>query len=189
MTKPSSMTERHVHVEPSVINDYDLDVVDEALLHPEKSEYIDHFGFTVQVRSDNEYDVDTSDSEFEDASTSSNNIKNRTSSSSPVNEVQDGDSPSVLPDSCESSIINSNEDWQLVSNNTATAKSSPTADAISATDTSKVAVPPTSYYDLLLSKCTRSSHDSEKQVQLKQETSHNLELLKERSSEETDWGM
>ncbi|KAI9252532.1 rab-GTPase-TBC domain-containing protein [Helicostylum pulchrum] len=161
MSQPSAVPEHHVHVEPSVINDFDLDVVDEALHHPDKPEYIDHFGFTVQVKTDNEYDADTTDSEYEDASS----LKNK----SPPPPQQDTAEDPVLPDSCSSSIINANEDWQLIS--------------------STPIKPSTSYYDMLVSKCTRSSNDTQKQVQLKQETSHNLELLKEKSlqQEETDW--
>jgi hypothetical protein len=50
--------------------------------------------------------------------------------------------------------------------------------------------PSTSYYDILLSKFSRNSSfsDSSKQVKLKEETSHNLELLKEKSEQDTDWG-
>ena len=44
---------------------------------------------------------------------------------------------------------------------------------------------PTSYYDILVSKFIKSTHDP---VELKQETSHNLELLKEQSEQTTDWG-
>lgn len=155
MTEPSTMNEHHLHVEPSVINDYDLDVVDEALLHPEKPEYIDHFGFTVQVKTDNEYDIDTSDSEYEDASSNKNTTTNG-----------------------ESLAVNENGDCSLPvspNNNSITIK--------------EEEIKSKSYYDLLVSKSTTFHHDSEKQVKLKQETTHNLELLKENSlQEETDWG-
>ncbi|KAG0168026.1 GTPase-activating protein [Apophysomyces sp. BC1034] len=43
--------------------EYDLDVVDDALLNPNGTEYLDHFGFTIQVKTDDEYDDDTSDSD------------------------------------------------------------------------------------------------------------------------------
>ncbi|KAG0166298.1 GTPase-activating protein [Apophysomyces sp. BC1034] len=47
--------------------EYDMDVVDDALLNPESREYLDHFGFTIQVKTDDEYDEDTSDeSDFSD---------------------------------------------------------------------------------------------------------------------------
>ncbi|KAF7721125.1 GTPase-activating protein [Apophysomyces ossiformis] len=47
--------------------EYDLDVVDDALLNPDSGEYLDHFGFTIQVKTDDEYDEDTSDdSEYSD---------------------------------------------------------------------------------------------------------------------------
>lgn len=156
----SEIPEQHVHIERPVLNDYDLDVVDEALLHPEKNEYIDHFGFRVQVKTDNEYDQDTSDSEYEDASSTNKNQGYNTddASSSAVNDP-------VLPE------VSQNEDWQIVPN-TPNIKGAP------------------SYYDILLSKFSRNC-DSAKQAQLKEETSHNLELLKERSSadeQDTDWG-
>ncbi|KAI8371274.1 rab-GTPase-TBC domain-containing protein [Choanephora cucurbitarum] len=55
------------------LNDYDLSVLDEALLYPEKTEYVDHFGFKVQVKS--EHDTDSSESEFEDAQSLSSDLK------------------------------------------------------------------------------------------------------------------
>ena len=55
------------------LNDYDLSVLDEALLYPEKTEYVDHFGFRVQVKS--EHDTDSSESEFEDAQSLSSDLK------------------------------------------------------------------------------------------------------------------
>lgn len=153
---PASEMPEHVHIERPVLNDFDLDVVDEAMLHPEKEEYIDHFGFRVRVKTDNEYDQDTSDSEYEDASSTNKNQNYQTDDASSVNDP-------VLPES------NPNEDWQIVTS-TPTLKSA------------------TSYYDILLSKFSRNS-DSAKQVQLKKETSHNLELLKSSAAEQdTDWG-
>ncbi|EIE90101.1 hypothetical protein RO3G_14812 [Rhizopus delemar RA 99-880] len=46
---------------------YDLDVVDEALLNPHNKEFMDHFGFKIQVKTDDEgsSDEDTSDEEQE----------------------------------------------------------------------------------------------------------------------------
>lgn len=46
--------------------EYDLDVVDDALLHPNNSEYLDHFGFKIQVRTDDESSSDD-DSNFGDS--------------------------------------------------------------------------------------------------------------------------
>ncbi|KAG2198409.1 hypothetical protein INT47_008986 [Mucor saturninus] len=155
---PASEIPEQVHIERPVLNDYDLNVVDEAMLHPEKEEYIDHFGFRVQVKTDNEYDQDTSDSDYEDASSTNKNQSYPTNDASSVNEP-------VLPESGPN-----NEDWQIVTN-TPTLKST------------------TSYYDMLLAKFSRNS-DSAKQVQLKKETSHNLELLKSSPSaqkQDTDW--
>lgn len=45
--------------------DYDLDVVQDALLNPHHSEYQDHFGFRIQVKTDDEYDDDTSEDEVD----------------------------------------------------------------------------------------------------------------------------
>ncbi|CAO3647372.1 unnamed protein product [Mucor hiemalis] len=39
--------------------EYDLDVVDDALLNPNNSEYLDHFGFKIQVRTDDESSTPT----------------------------------------------------------------------------------------------------------------------------------
>lgn len=47
------------------LNEYDLDVVDDALLNPNRSEYLDHFGFKIQVRTDDESSSDD-DSDFEE---------------------------------------------------------------------------------------------------------------------------
>lgn len=46
------------------LNEYDLDVVDDALSNPNSSEYMDHFGFKIQVRTDDESSSDD-DSDFE----------------------------------------------------------------------------------------------------------------------------
>jgi hypothetical protein len=45
--------------------EYDLDVVDDALSNPNNTEYMDHFGFTIQVRTDDESSSDD-DSNFDD---------------------------------------------------------------------------------------------------------------------------
>ncbi|KAI7893439.1 eukaryotic and archaeal DNA primase, large subunit-domain-containing protein [Mucor mucedo] len=47
------------------LNEYDLDVVDDALLNPNRSEYLDHFGFKIQVRTDDESSSDD-DSDFDE---------------------------------------------------------------------------------------------------------------------------
>jgi hypothetical protein len=210
-----------------VMNDHDLNVIDEALLDPEKPEYMDHFGFTVQVKDDTEYDQDTTDSEYyEDASTSTSAATSRSrkeeseynlvsttdtisdeeeasvvtqkSNTNTSSAVINDDESTVLPSSVNSSIILNQqpaEDWQLVSssveklnssgNNSDSASSSPFISAKTSP------APILSYYDILLSKFSRSNTvDQAKQVQLKQETSHNLELLKNKSTKkgETDWG-
>lgn len=215
----------------SLINDFDLDVVDDALLHPEKPEYIDHFGFKVQVKTDNEYDPDTSESEdeFEDASSlKSDNLKIKDTSLSqedygviiPTTTVID--KSTIRRDSTiqeeqiefllnkdtseeeeeEEEKINAMEDWHLISSveklslvNSSvqiplaetSAMMTDTSNKVSSTSNSTAT---TSYYDILLSKFARlGNQDSVKQAQLKEETSHNLELLKEQSSKgDTDWG-
>lgn len=197
-----------------LINDFDLDVVDEALLHPEKQEYIDHFGFKVQVKTDNEYDQDTSESEdeFEDASSPKSSFKTKDTF---ISQEDYGIIPNTDPDAYtqvnvrgiaiqeelflpkpeeeeEEEKMNTIEDWQLVSS----------VEKLGLVNSSSPATPPEtssttdkvhnniSYYDLLLSKFARSGNqDSIKQAQLKEETSHNLELLKKQSSKgDTDWG-
>ncbi|CAO3599826.1 unnamed protein product [Absidia cylindrospora] len=42
-------------------HDYDMDVIDNALTDSRQTEYHDHFGFSVQVKTDDEDSVDTSD--------------------------------------------------------------------------------------------------------------------------------
>lgn len=44
------------------LHEFDLDVVDEALLNPHNKEFSDHFGFRIHVKTDDELDDDTSDS-------------------------------------------------------------------------------------------------------------------------------
>lgn len=231
-----------------VMNDHDLNVIDEALLEPEKPEYSDHFGFTVQVKEDTEYDQDTTDSEeccYEDASTStsitSSTALNQLNQLEEEEEEEDKDSlikeeeketnsvtqmtnnsasstavindnecelivlqePSSSTATASSSFIltqptaTATEDWQFISSNMAEEKlnnSSETSSLNATTNSSFISAktsptPVLSYYDILLSKFSRSNTtDRAKQVQLKQETSHNLELLKEKSKEETDWG-
>jgi hypothetical protein len=121
-----------------VMNDFDLNVVDEALIHPEKPEYVDHFGFTVQVKTDNESDSSDSDDEQKQQDT--------------------------LTMSSSSSSAHS-------SNKTA------------------------SYFDMLLSKLTRTespsteSPGSVNQKKLKEEAIQNLKLLKEeQEGNAIDWG-
>ncbi|RCH99201.1 hypothetical protein CU098_004737, partial [Rhizopus stolonifer] len=46
---------------------YDLDVVDEALLNPHNTEFKDHFGFTIQVKTDDEASSDQDSSSEEEA--------------------------------------------------------------------------------------------------------------------------
>ncbi|KAI8368752.1 rab-GTPase-TBC domain-containing protein [Blakeslea trispora] len=135
------------------LNDFDLSVLDEALLYPEKTEYVDHFGFTVQVKS--EHNTDSSESEFEDAQSLSSDAKTTKPEEDDDEEEEDSD-------------------WQ----------SSTTTDKISVVS---MPTPSTaSYYDMLLSKFTRSDNPS-KQLQI--ETYQNLEKLKEESVEdkEIDW--
>jgi hypothetical protein len=180
-----------------LINDFDLDVVDEAMLHPEKPEYIDHFGFKVQVKTDTEYAQDTSESEdeFEDASS----LKSDSVKSKGTAGPQEDDSINITQanlktttiegEPAEGEKINTMEDWHLISSVEKldpTNSSSETSSVV--TDSSKPNN--TSYYDIFLSKFSRlGNQDSVKQAQLKQETSHNLELLKKESSTgDTDWG-
>ncbi|KAL9549286.1 hypothetical protein MBANPS3_005280 [Mucor bainieri] len=65
----TSESEQEEEEEGYEIAEFDLDVVDDALLNPTSSEYMDHFGFKIQVRTDDESssdddsDFDASDSE------------------------------------------------------------------------------------------------------------------------------
>ncbi|KAI8149121.1 rab-GTPase-TBC domain-containing protein [Fennellomyces sp. T-0311] len=60
-----SEQDSHSEDERFSLCDYDLDVVDEALMNPNNSEYRDHFGFTIQVKTDDE-DSSDSDSDREE---------------------------------------------------------------------------------------------------------------------------
>ncbi|CEP19478.1 hypothetical protein [Parasitella parasitica] len=187
----------------AVVNDFDLNVVDEALLNPEKPEYVDHFGFTVQVKTDHE--SDSSDSEEEEngksdtpafsVSPQTNSTRNTIPTVRQQN-VKENNAIATIVDAdrtehAELASHNNNiEDWQLIpsieqlGSNTASENDNsvqrPTHSPTPST---------TSYYELLLSKFTRSGHqNSSKQTQLKEETSHNLEQLKEQSSRgDIDW--
>ncbi|KAI9331903.1 eukaryotic and archaeal DNA primase, large subunit-domain-containing protein [Pilaira anomala] len=53
------------------LNEYDLDVVDDALLNPNNSEYLDHFGFKIHVRTDDESSSDD-DSDYDERPNSNN---------------------------------------------------------------------------------------------------------------------
>lgn len=200
-----------------LVNDFDLDVVDEALLNPEKPEYVDHFGFTVQVKSDHESDTSDSDEdEFEDAASTKNSNDSSALSVSSQNESKDihtipmvtqqnvnetNNKSSIATDSTENadtlstdltSHNNNTEDWQMISSieklgSNTTTTSTPESDN---RPTHSPTPSTTSYYDLLLSKFSRSGHhNSSKQAQLQEETSHNLEQLKEQSSRgDINWG-
>lgn len=58
-----SEQEDHSEDEHFSLCEYDLDVVDEALANPNSAEYRDHFGFRIQVKTDDEQDDDSSDSD------------------------------------------------------------------------------------------------------------------------------
>lgn len=219
----TSSTSKPTAVKP-VVNDFDLNVVDEALLDPEKPEYVDHFGFTVQVKSDHESDTSDSDEdEFEDAASTKNSsdtphlsISSQDDNNSTIPIVtQQQDVKETEPIATNSSNIatdntdnaetlstdltshNNNEDWQMISsieklgsNTTTTTTSASENDNDTNRPTHSPTPSTTSYYDLLLSKFTRSGYqNSSKQAQLQQETSHNLEQLREQSSRgDIDWG-
>lgn len=71
------------------MTEFDLDVVDDALLNPNNSEYMDHFGFKIQVRTDDESSSDD-DSNFGD---SDHEIENKVpTASTTVTTTSDDDS-------------------------------------------------------------------------------------------------
>lgn len=216
----TSSASKSTTVKP-VVNDFDLNVVDEALLNPEKPEYVDHFGFTVHVKSDHESDTSDSDEdEFEDAASTKNSpntphlsISSQDDSSTILIVTQQQDvketepiatnSKSIVTDNIDNADTLStdfsshynNEDWQMISS---IEKLGPNATTTSTSEndnninrlTHSPTPSTTSYYDLLLSKFTRSGYqNSSKQAQLQEETSHNLEELREQSSRgDIDWG-
>jgi hypothetical protein len=63
------------------MTEYDLDVVDDALLNPNNSEYMDHFGFKIQVRTDDESSSDD-DSDFDH-----NDVRGHTVNATPATTV------------------------------------------------------------------------------------------------------
>ncbi|RCI05877.1 GTPase-activating protein [Rhizopus stolonifer] len=150
------------------INDFDLNVLDEAMLQPEKSEYVDHFGFTIQVKTENDTDSSEDESEHETEFEDAQSIPSSTKEEEEEEQEENKRQPQTM------------DDWQMVSSTEKSGVSSSVSSPIPHT---------TSYYDLLLSKFTRTaSSNPSKQVQLRQETSNNLERLKEQSNNnETDW--
>ncbi|KAI9243917.1 rab-GTPase-TBC domain-containing protein [Phascolomyces articulosus] len=62
--------------------DYDLDVVDEALMNPNNNEYRDHFGFRIQVKTDDEDESSDSESDMSSDDEEDKSSKNKTTSSS-----------------------------------------------------------------------------------------------------------
>lgn len=57
------------------LTEYDLDVVDDALLNPDSTEFRDHFGFRIEVKTDDE---DSSDSDSDSIDSGYNKKKNGT---------------------------------------------------------------------------------------------------------------
>ncbi|CAO3624739.1 unnamed protein product [Cunninghamella echinulata] len=71
---------------------FDLNVVEEVLQNPHDPEYTDHFGFKIQVKTDNEYEDDTSmDSENEDNNIKTDNNNNNKTRQYPFSSEDDDD--------------------------------------------------------------------------------------------------
>lgn len=172
MTQHSPYTDLE-NEEPEDMNLFDRSVVEEALLEPEKPEYVDHFGFKVGVRTDYDHDEDTSDSDCDQTGKLQQQLDDNDDDDDESNTSVTQSMTTPPPTTKATSVLldNKSEDWQLVGSVEKLNEAKP------------------SYYDILLSKFTRTSSvgDSAKQVKLKEETSHNLELLKEKSEQDTDW--
>ncbi|ORZ13570.1 hypothetical protein BCR42DRAFT_66204 [Absidia repens] len=62
------------------LHDYDLDVVDNALSNPNQSEYYDHFGFKIEVKTDDEDSDDSSDEDNDEEHADQNDLSSKTTS-------------------------------------------------------------------------------------------------------------
>ncbi|CAO3596533.1 unnamed protein product [Absidia cylindrospora] len=62
------------------LHDYNLDVVDTVLNNPNQSEYYDHFGFKIEVKTDDEDSDDSSDEDNDEEHTDHCDLSNKTSS-------------------------------------------------------------------------------------------------------------
>lgn len=71
--------------------EYDLEVVDDALLNPNSSEYLDHFGFKIQVRTDDE-DSSDDDSDYNSSDDEVDKHKPNVSLSTTTTATSDDDS-------------------------------------------------------------------------------------------------
>jgi hypothetical protein len=90
--------------------DYDLDVVDDALLNPENSEFLDHFGFKIQVRTDDESSSDD-DSDFE--AEDNNKTKHNTTAKEPEEEDLVPPTRQSLSATEKSNISSSDDDYSV----------------------------------------------------------------------------
>ncbi|KAI7899282.1 rab-GTPase-TBC domain-containing protein [Cokeromyces recurvatus] len=151
---------------------------------------VDQFDFQKVIPDDDVCNYSSSD-EFEDAS------------STKVDSIENSDLQQY--GSLQGIKIYNNEDCQTpslpkqVSSSNSSSSNSRSSDSfIKSTQTRQDSIVENnnsallvSYYDKLLAKFTsrKGNHNFTKQIQLKEETSHNLELLKEEQQEDVDWGI
>jgi hypothetical protein len=163
--------------------DYDLDVVDDALLNPNSSQYLDHFGFMINVKTDDESSSDD-DSEVSDHEAPVP-TKPRSSSLSESDTFFRHPRPSSVT-SIHSPIPRPSQSYQQ--------RHKRYPDAYIGTPKS----PTTNdrHFDKLASKFRRFSHndhqyDSESHTMLKQEALHELNAYREKGgiqNNSINWG-
>ncbi|KAI7905502.1 eukaryotic and archaeal DNA primase, large subunit-domain-containing protein [Cokeromyces recurvatus] len=80
------------------ITEFDLDVVDDALLNPDRSEYLDHFGFKIHVKTDDELSSDDESevSIYDDEDPSSLEKQNKEQDSTKTNRLNVSSSTTTM---------------------------------------------------------------------------------------------
>ncbi|KAL0091882.1 eukaryotic and archaeal DNA primase, large subunit-domain-containing protein [Phycomyces blakesleeanus] len=186
--------------EPYELSQFDLDIVDDALQNPHSSEFCDHFGFTIQVQTDDEA---TSSSESEGEDDDQNSISDATRLDQPDSSVQDyrrhdnpgppekkypKKKPAVLRTDTHSrrTSINIERPSQVYQERQSKRLSEIYKTAVEASP----AAP--SYYDMLKAKFGKPTQENvhpretPRQIALKEETASSLKSLKD-TNNDYDW--
>lgn len=171
--------------------DYDLDVVDDALLNPNSSEYLDHFGFRIQVKTDDESSSDDDSVISEHKLEPNSRKKQRSSSLSSVDSsifVKTARPSSVT--SINSPIPRPSQSYQQRHHGRYS------EEAYTFIGMPKSSTVNNQQFDKLASTFKRFSHndhhfESEKHIKLKQKTLYELQLQKEKGgiqNNSINWG-
>ncbi|KAI9483560.1 MAG: eukaryotic and archaeal DNA primase, large subunit-domain-containing protein [Benjaminiella poitrasii] len=167
------------------MTEYDLDVVDDALLNPESSEYMDHFGFKIQVRTDDELSSDDDSNQSDRQQTKNDNDDEDRRSTRSATSMETTSYPAKNEDTQRSnSIKKSTRTRQSILsnlNNPFSKSSSGRPSSITSLQSPSVLPRPSQF--------SHNDHryDSEKHMQLKEEALAELKLNKEKDETKTDW--